>query len=173
MSGRSLIAALFALVALGAVGCQPPREAPPQPLPFDHVLHATVERDGKPLACIDCHPGAERGTHAGLPALAVCLTCHMRPQGDPPSDDEVSIRDTVRAGGPFRWIQVTRNPSHVHFSHGQHVTGAGYKCEDCHRDVANWRTPPTVPDVHLTSMNACLSCHRERGAPTECGTCHQ
>lgn len=162
-----------AAIALAAAACQPPRQARPQPLAFDHALHAAVERDHEPLACTSCHPGAARGTHAGLPPLSVCLTCHMRPQGDPPSRDERRVRDAVHAGGPFRWVQVTRNPSHVHFAHGPHVTLAGMTCEACHPGAAGWSEPPSLPDRRLTSMSACLRCHRARGAPTECGTCHQ
>jgi hypothetical protein len=154
-------------------GCAAPAEAPPQPLPFDHALHATVERDGEPLGCTACHPGAERGAHAGLPALTTCLTCHMRPQGDPPSDDEAKVRRMARDGAPLRWVQVTRNPGHVHFAHGPHVTGAEMVCTDCHDGVDGWRDAPTAPDPDLTSMSACLACHRDRGAPTDCATCHQ
>jgi hypothetical protein len=159
-------------IALGA-GCASPAAAPSQPLPFDHALHATVELDHGPLVCGDCHPGAERGTRAGLPALSRCLHCHVRPQGDPPSEAEREVRAAAAAGGPFRWIQVTRNPGHVRFSHGAHVTVAGMTCADCHGDVTAWTAPPTAPEPGLVSMTACLTCHRARGAPTDCGTCHQ
>ena len=161
------------LLLAGLAGCLEPAEAPAQPIPFDHSLHVVLEIDGARLACTACHPGAERGAHAGLPALASCLRCHMRPQGDPPSELEREIRVAGAAGGPFRWIQVTRNPGHVYFSHRAHVTGAGMACADCHGDVAAWREPPMVPVADLTSMNRCIDCHRERGAPTDCGTCHQ
>jgi hypothetical protein len=46
-------------------------------------------------------------------------------------------------------------------------------CADCHGDVTAWIEPPTAPDRRLTSMDACRGCHRERGAPTDCATCHQ
>lgn len=169
MTGRRL-----ATVALAAVAaCATPTNAPPQPLPFNHALHATVRVDGDPLACTACHAGAERAAHASLPALATCLGCHMRPQGDPPSAAEARVRAAAASGAPFHWIQVTRNPGHVYFSHRAHVGLAGMTCADCHGDVTEWRRPPTDPDPHLTSMDACLDCHRERGAPTDCATCHQ
>jgi menaquinone reductase, multiheme cytochrome c subunit len=163
-----------AIVALLAVaGCAKPREAPPQPLPFDHSIHVQVRLAERALACTDCHPGAERGSHAGLPALAYCLRCHMRPQGDPPSQRERLVRVAAAAGGPFRWIQVTRNPGHVFFSHGAHVTRAGMACTDCHGDVAAWTEPPRHPELRLMSMQRCLGCHHARGAPITCATCHQ
>jgi menaquinone reductase, multiheme cytochrome c subunit len=164
---------LAALLATVLVAACAPAPAPAQPLPFDHALHLTVHLDGEALTCTDCHAGAERGTRAGLPALATCLRCHMRPQGEPPSDAERQVRIAAAEGGPFRWIQVTRNPGHVHFSHAAHVTRAEMACATCHGDVAAWREPPTRPEPALLSMNRCLACHREHGAPTDCASCHQ
>jgi c(7)-type cytochrome triheme protein len=168
MRARALLLAGVALAA----GCRQ-RPAPPQPVQFDHSLHTALELERGKLACVDCHAGAERGTHAGLPALSYCLRCHMRPQGDPPSTEEREVRLAIARGGPFGWIQVTRNPGHVHFSHGAHVTVGGLECAECHGDVTSWTEPPTTPDPDLTTMSACMSCHRERGVSNDCGTCHQ
>jgi c(7)-type cytochrome triheme protein len=164
---------LAALVAAAPVGCRGPLAAPPQPIPFDHSLHLQLRLDSGELACTDCHPGAARGTRAGLPPLSRCLRCHMRPQGDPPAPGEKAVR--LAATGPvrLRWIQVTRNPGHVHFSHGAHVARAGMVCADCHGDVSRWSRPPSAPDADLTDMGRCIACHRARGARTDCGTCHQ
>ena len=165
--------ALSLVLAAGlAAGCRP-RTAPPQPIPFDHSIHVRVELDHRKLTCTDCHRGAEDGARAGLPALTFCLRCHMRPQGDPPSEREAEVRRLAAAGGRFRWVQVTRNPGIVYFSHRAHIKLAGLTCTDCHGDVASWRRPPTMPIKKLKSMSACLACHRERGAPTGCVTCHQ
>jgi menaquinone reductase, multiheme cytochrome c subunit len=169
----TLRATLLAVSLLAVAGCPQPRQAPPQPLSFDHSVHAKVQLQDRPLRCVDCHNGAETGTHAGLPSLSSCLRCHMRPQGDPPSDSERKVRSLAAEGGSFRWVQITRNPGHVYFSHGAHVSLAGMECADCHGDVTAWRSPPTEPNQDLKSMSKCMSCHRERGAPNECGTCHQ
>lgn len=83
------------------------------------------------------------------------------------------MRVAAAAGGPFRWIQVTRNPGHVYFSHAAHVSVAEIACETCHGDVSQWREPPREPVAKLTSMSECMSCHRERGASNSCETCHQ
>ena len=47
------------------------------------------------------------------------------------------------------------------------------ECAECHGDVSQWVEPPTRPEARLLSMRACMSCHREHGAPNSCGTCHQ
>jgi c(7)-type cytochrome triheme protein len=143
-----------------------------QPIDFSHAIHVG-EQD---VPCTDCHVGAETGTHATLPALSRCLLCHMKPQareGEAPDPREHLVRELAAADEPVRWTQVTRNAGHVYFSHRAHVTLAGISCRDCHGDVATWTTPPTEPEPRLTSMQACLACHREEGAPTSCDTCHQ
>jgi c(7)-type cytochrome triheme protein len=160
------------LLCLLIAGCAE-TSAPDQPLPFDHSLHTSIELDSGKLACTDCHAGAEKATHAGLPALTTCMRCHMRPQGDPPSADERRVRQAFAEGGAFAWIQVTRNPGHVHFSHAAHVTVGHLECAECHGDVTQWTEPPSKPTAKLNSMRACMSCHRERGVSNDCGTCHQ
>jgi c(7)-type cytochrome triheme protein len=158
------------LIAVSA--CKPAPE-PTQPLPFDHGLHLRVHLDDRTLTCTDCHAGAKTAARAGLPAIVTCLRCHMRPQGDPPSEKEALVRKAAAAGGPFRWTQITRNPGHVYFSHRAHTTIGKMECATCHGDVATWHAPPTLPNPGLTSMDKCLACHRERHARTDCGTCHQ
>lgn len=162
-----------AIVAVLLAACRGPVAAPPQPIPFNHSIHLQIELATGALGCTDCHPGAARGVHAGLPALSRCLRCHMRPQGDPPTPGERRVRAAAAGGGAFRWIQVTRNPGHVHFSHGAHVARAGMACADCHGDVSRWERPPTRPEAGLTDMQRCIACHRAEGAPTDCATCHQ
>lgn len=168
--GIAVIGAVgFALVA----ACASPAAAPAQPISFDHAMHATVVLDDGPLACTACHAGAERGVHAGLPALSTCLRCHMRPQGDPPTETESLVRAFAMSGVPLQWVQVTRNPGHVYFSHRAHVIGAEMACAECHGDVTTWTSPPRHPEPRLTRMAACQACHRARGAPVDCATCHR
>jgi c(7)-type cytochrome triheme protein len=158
----------IAIVALVAA-CAGDGGGPVQPIAFDHRRHAGEQK----IPCVDCHAGAERAAHASLPALSRCLACHMKPQGEQPNPKEQAVREAAIRGGPFQWIQVTRNPNHVHFSHAAHVSLARMPCADCHGDVTKWTQPPRRPEPALTSMSACLACHRERGAPTDCTTCHQ
>ena len=157
------------------VACKRASSIPEQPIAFNHALHLTLELAGKRLGCVVCHAGAERAEHAGLPALRDCLRCHMRPQlgtSGKPNPREAEVR-ALAASGPLRWTQITRNPGHVYASHRAHVGIAKIPCEECHGDVATWTSPPTEPIQKLRHMDACLSCHRQRGASTACGTCHR
>ncbi|HEU0032004.1 MAG TPA: cytochrome c3 family protein [Kofleriaceae bacterium] len=164
--------AVLALVVVAACERGP---VPEQPIAFDHALHLRLDLDGHRLRCTDCHAGAERAEHAGLPALRDCLRCHVRPQlGERglPNPREARVRELAIAG-PFRWTQVTRNPGHVYAPHRAHVGIAQLECTTCHGDVASWRAPPTRPEPRLVDMSACISCHRDHAAPTTCGTCHR
>jgi hypothetical protein len=157
--------------ALAACGTDP---APiRQPIEFSHKIHVGEQE----VPCTDCHVDAERGVHATLPALSQCLLCHMKPQvsepGAEPDPREHLVRELAASGAPARWIQITRNPGHVYFSHRAHVSLADMPCSDCHGDVSTWDVPPTRPNPRLLSMGACLTCHREQDAPTTCDTCHQ
>jgi Cytochrome c7 and related cytochrome c len=160
----------LALVVLAA--CAGPARGPEQPIAFDHGLHMTLDLDGHKLGCIDCHAGAERAEHAGLPALRDCLRCHVRPQSERPNPREARVR-LLAVPGPFHWTQVTRNPGHVYAPHRAHVGIAKLACSECHGDVASWTVPPTEPTDRLLHMTECISCHRERGASTWCGACHR
>lgn len=164
-----------ALVALAIAACSGAPPIPEQPIAFDHALHLTLDLEGRRLRCTDCHAGAERAEHAGMPALRDCLRCHIRPQRGAlgvANPREARVRE-LAAAGPFRWIQITRNPGHVYASHRAHVGIGKLACEECHGDVATWRAPPTEPIDKLRRMDECIACHRARGAPTWCGTCHR
>ncbi len=162
---RVVLPMLIAMVA--TCGVRPP--APIQPIAFNHQLHAGKREIG----CTTCHAGAERSAAAGLPALTTCLGCHMKPQGSPPSLAEAYVRELGASATPVRWVQVTRNPGHVHFSHAAHVTLARMSCTQCHGDVSRWTAPPAQPEPRLVSMGACQTCHRKEGAPLGCATCHR
>ena len=158
------------LLGLLAGGCRlDPTPAPAQPIAFNHELHAGAQK----IECVACHVGAESAANASLPPLRLCLTCHMRPQGNPPSAAEQRVRELAGKRGPFRWIQVNRNPGHVYFSHAAHTVSAGMPCAACHGDVTSWRSPPRLPEPRLHDMDTCMACHRERGASNSCTTCHR
>ncbi len=164
---RCLWVALLCVTASLSGACSSGESQPEQPLPFSHAVHAGQQA----IACTDCHRGAMVRTQASLPSLGVCLSCHMRPQGE--SGRDQVVRERAAQGGAFRWVQVTRNPGHVYFSHRAHTSFAKMECAECHGPVASWSRPPAQPIQKLVDMGACMSCHRERGAPNECKTCHR
>lgn len=152
---------------IGLIACS--SATPEQPMQFDHAVHTAKQG----MECTECHPGATTRAEAGLPSIAFCLGCHMRPQGDPPTEAEQQVRVVGAAGGPFRWVQVTRNDGHVYFSHRAHTTFAEMPCADCHGAVEEWTETPRAPNAELISMDACMDCHRERGVSNECKVCHR
>lgn len=163
------------ITLLAVAACSAAPQVPAQPIAFDHALHLALDLDGRRLGCVDCHAGAERAEHAGLPALRDCLRCHVRPQAGSsgvPSAREARVR-ALASAGEFRWTQVTRNPGHVYASHRAHVGIAKLACEQCHGDVRTWTSPPTEPNERLRRMNDCIDCHHRHDAPTSCGTCHR
>jgi hypothetical protein len=128
--------------------------------------------------CVGCHRGAWGKSDATIPSAAVCMTCH---EGD--SRLAFDRRDGTRvvlaragepAGPPVEdipWVRINTMPPNVHFSHTAHVRFARMACTECHQDVQGLASPPTK--VRVFAMADCLGCHAERGASTDCLTCHK
>jgi hypothetical protein len=112
--------------------------APLQPIAFSHQLHAGEMN----MDCAFCHFNAERGKHAGVPPMSVCLGCHGADKGavaskSPEIAKLLAIADkgsyagedgTVHEGGVVHWNRVHKLPDHVYFSHQWH-TKAGVACQ--------------------------------------------
>lgn len=141
--------------------------APVQPIAFSHKLHAGDMQ----MDCAFCHFNAERGKHAGVPPMSVCLSCHGPDKGAVQNKspeiiklleiaDKGSYTDedgVVREGGVVHWNRVHKLPDHVYFSHQWHVK-AGVSCQTCHGAVEEM----AVIRQHATlSMGWCLDCHRK------------
>jgi hypothetical protein len=140
--------------------------APLQPIAFSHKLHAGEMN----IDCAFCHFNAERGKHAGVPPMSVCLGCHGADKGQvKPKSPEIikllAIADqgsytdddgVIRDGGMVHWNRVHKLPDHVYFSHEWHVK-ANVACQTCHGPVEQM----AVLRQHSTlSMGWCLDCHR-------------
>ncbi len=133
-----------------------------QPVVFNHARHRAV-------ACVNCHAGVESSARATLPAQADCARCHATaPPGIAATDWQPGVAGKPRAS----WVQVTRLPDHVMFSHRRHVALGRLACESCHADIGQRTSPVETPPVRL-DMNACLSCHRREGASEDCAGCHR
>jgi len=144
---RALTAAAIAVVAAAAWLVAAPPAPMHQPIAFPHVKHQGV-------ACAVCHRGVTTAARAGIPSAAFCAKCHSALPRD------------------IAWVQVTRLPSHVNFSHRRHVTLARLDCASCHGEMRERRTPMGAAPIQLT-MTTCLSCHRQEGAAEDCAACHR
>ncbi|MFN3325297.1 MAG: PQQ-binding-like beta-propeller repeat protein [Bryobacteraceae bacterium] len=141
---------------------QLPAPAPVQPVPFDHKLHA-----GTGTKCVDCHTTAAKAERAGIPDAAQCMTCHRTVRSESPH--VAAIRAFLEKRSAIPWERVYRVPDFVFFSHAKHVNG-GVQCADCHGPVAEREV---LAKEVSTSMDACMSCHVQRKASTDCGVCHE
>ena len=136
-----------------------------QPIAFDHAKH--VENG---MACTDCHTGVQNQAQATLPTLANCLTCHEAALTK--SAEEEKVRSLAAAGKEAQWIQLTRLPSHVYFSHRRHVGVAKLDCSTCHGPVEKASYPPRSA-LRVMTMDTCIQCHQKSGARTDCNDCHR
>jgi hypothetical protein len=153
------------LLAVGALAWYRSRDpiSPAQPIAFPHTIHAG--RLG--LACTFCHSSAESSPRAGVPPLPTCMGCHQAVAVERPGVR--TLRGHAERGEPVAWIRVHRLPDHVYFTHKRHVR-AGLDCAACHGAVAAMER---VKRVRPLTMGCCVTCHRLRGAPTDCTTCHR
>lgn len=140
-----------------------PRPAPEQPIAFHHKPHVTAAK----LECRQCHPIAEPGAEAGLPATSQCMACHVEIRKE--SEQIRKLAAFHREGRPVPWAPVYRIPDYVFFSHKQHLERAGATCETCHGAVREREALGREKDL---SMAACMECHRAKSASLACNYCH-
>ena len=125
-------------------------------LRFNHSIHVGTAE----LPCSTCHESVEtsQGTKdLNLPPKTACLDCH----------DAAEIPGDWGPGAKQSLIDMPA--AHLHFSHERHLAVEGVTCSSCHAGVAKAELA-TVE--HLPSMEQCIACHAEKGAPTDCRTCH-
>jgi len=159
---------------------------PEQPIPFSHKLHAGTHQ----MQCKYCHADVERSKHASVPAVAVCMNCHLVVKTDSPWIQK--IQTAYNEQKPIEWIRVHELPDFVNFPHKRHVA-AGLNCKECHGPID--QMDKVYQHAPLT-MGWCMECHRGRStpsdvkasqllkdaaskdpqglvAPIQCSTCHQ
>jgi hypothetical protein len=158
---RRYVVAAVVLVGVAAAWLAVlPAAAVRQPIAFPHAKHQTV-------ACAVCHRGAATAERAGVPDIQLCAKCHATAPGS-----AGSVWDAAVARKSIAWVQVTRVPPHVMFSHRRHTTIARLDCTSCHGAMRTRTTPVGTAEVRLV-MNTCLSCHRHEGAAEDCAACHR
>jgi hypothetical protein len=168
---QGLRASVIALTVLaltwgGVLRAQDKPSAPPaaktQPLPFSHKLHTQFVQE-----CQDCHQVSSDGWTMCYPSEEKCMACHTTIKADSPAIEKLA--DYAAQKKPVPWVRIYQVPDYVYFSHRTHVKKAKLDCETCHGPV---REREALSKEKPTSMAACISCHKEKGAGTGCRTCH-
>ncbi len=139
------------------------RRGPVQPVAFSHKVHV----GDRGISCTYCHQGVATTANALLPSTETCMDCHRVVKPDSPEIKKVA--EAYQAGEAIPWVRVTDLPDFVRFTHRRHIQ-AGVDCMSCHGDVSRM---DRVHKANSLTMGTCLSCHNQKGAPTDCLTCHQ
>ncbi len=137
-----------------------PREVAPQPIPFNHKLHAAAA-----IKCTDCHTGALTKARAGLPRREQCMLCHETIATESAAVRKLAALPTDES---IRWQRVYRVPDFVFFSHRSH-TAAEITCAQCHGPV---ESSEVLAQQLSTNMVSCMNCHADRLVSNECFLCH-
>ena len=127
---------------------------------FPHAVHA---EEG--LECLDCHTQVEEADDPGLPTQRQCSLCHADLDAEKPDERRI---DVLFSDKRFLATGRTALADEVVFSHRAHANGR-YDCTACHAGIAENAWVGELPRV---SMDDCMRCHAEAGAPNECATCH-
>jgi hypothetical protein len=136
-----------------------------QPIEYNHAVH--IESG---LECTECHAGAQDQARATLPTLDTCLLCHSEPLTESPEEEKIVA--LAAAGQEAPWIQLTRVPGHVYFSHRRHVALGELECSQCHGPMETLTRPPERP-FRALDMDDCMECHEQRSIRNDCNDCHR
>lgn len=130
--------------------------APTQPVKFSHKVHA----GDNGIDCLYCHHTAESSKSAGIPAMNLCMNCHVLiREGVHSGKFEIAkVVDAVEKKKPVEWVRLHNLPDHVFFSHAVHVGSARLDCRQCHGPVEEMDIMRQHSDL---SMGWCVNCHRE------------
>ncbi len=131
--------------------------SPDQPIKFSHAVHAGQNNTD----CLYCHSSAEYSKSAGIPSANVCMNCHLIVRSGKRSGtfELAKVIEAFQNNIPVEWIKINNLPDHVFFSHSQHVTAGGLKCQECHGYVEKLDRLIQMPDM---SMGWCINCHRNK-----------
>lgn len=130
--------------------------APDQPIKFSHKVHAGENG----IDCLYCHSTAEQSKSAGIPAMSLCMNCHVIiREGTNSGKFEISkVVNAVENNEPIEWVRIHNLPDHVFFSHAIHVGAGKLDCIQCHGAVDEMDIMTQAADL---SMGWCINCHRE------------
>ena len=135
-----------------------------QPIVFNHLIH----KEKVNLSCTFCHRYAGSYRSSGIPNIEICGMCHSTPAFSK-RPEAIKVYEYVKATRQIPWVRMYELPGFVVFPHWIHIQ-SGVDCSICH-GVTGLKERP-VRMVDRNTMEWCIHCHQERGADTECYTCH-
>ena len=150
---------------------------PQQPIYYSHKVHAGINQ----INCQYCHIGVYQGKQATIPAVNICMNCHMginEYKGEKIFNEEgeevngtAEIKKLYKYAGftegkpwdasnakPIEWARIHNLPDHVYFNHSQHVKAGQVQCQTCHGEIQKMDEVKQFTDL---SMGWCVNCHRE------------
>jgi hypothetical protein len=140
------------LLAFSALWARSPQDT----LKFSHTKH--VQDAG--VECLDCHAANAEKSSVAAPGHEVCNKCHEEAMtGKNCALCHSNPTEAKSSGFPHR---------HRSFSHPAHLK-QNMKCETCHPGVGKTEK---VTAKNMPSMDACMTCHNDKTAPSRCGLCH-
>jgi c(7)-type cytochrome triheme protein len=152
---------------------------------FDHAQHSSGA--ARPNAgCASCHTPIRRSSAlsipAGIPAHTNCYSCHT--PGATSGGRNISSCAACHSLGGYSRTPTTTRGYRVGFSHADHGSRQGLRCDQCHNLRAGLpqsrQVTSPVPSQHFASTRAqsCMTCHNNRrtfGGEdfADCKRCHK
>lgn len=131
---------------------------PTQPIAFSHRLHAGELK----IACLYCHFGAEKSTHAGVPAASLCMNCHRLVT----ASWEVTLHQHIEA------LRKNEAPQHVVSPELQKLYDNLGLDSQLQPDARKQATPIAWVRVHNLPSYACFDHRAHVAAGVLCQHCH-
>jgi hypothetical protein len=136
-----------------ALVCVAPLSGAAPETSFSHKRHANFK-----MRCANCHALSDSSGRMDFPRAGICASCHGKLK-------EARSLDFAK----LAWTSAPRIPDFVLFGHASHLK-ASLDCAACHGSV--WETDIPGPPAAL-HMRACIACHKQYHAPTDCHVCHE
>lgn len=88
------------------------------------------------------------------------------------SPEEKKLMNYIENKKDINWMKLFKEPVHVYYSHGRHVSVGKLACERCHGGIGKSDKPPGRALVNV-DMGYCISCHKKNNIDLSCVTCHK